>query len=315
MLVGNGFSRNLWSRFGYDSLFQLATQGNGAGLGNADRSLFKLLETTNFESVLSSLATSKTVLEALDQPTDIVAERETSIRHALIEAVHSVHVPWASIPERILDHVSVELSRYTTIYTTNYDLLIYWSLMRNQSAFADFFFESGTFDVANSDIWGKKTSVQFLHGALHLYRRPNGQTLKRTAEEGESLLDLFGTPYRDAASLFISEGSAEMKRISILQSDYLSFALGRLKQDKQPLVIFGHGLGKSDLHLVEAIGASKGRHVAVSLLNNGDVRKRKAALVEALPKANLRFYDAASHPLGAQCLRIEPPENCPKASG
>ena len=315
LLIGNGFSRNLWERFGYDSLFRLACQGNGAALGAADRSLFKQLKTTNFESVLSALATSKAVSEALDRPIDFIAERETSIRQALIEAVYSVHVPRAHVTERLLDHVSVELSNYASIYTTNYDLLLYWSLMRNPSVFADYFFGSGVFDVANTEVWGKKTSVHFLHGALHLYRRPDGQTLKRSAEDGQNLLDLFGTPYLDAASLFISEGSAEMKRASILRSDYLSFALGNLEQDTRPLVIFGHSLGESDLHLAKAIGACKDRHVAVSLLDNANVRKRKAALVKSLPQANLHFYDAATHPLGAACLRIKPPEERPKGSG
>jgi hypothetical protein len=229
LLIGNGFSQNLWQRFGYASLFETASQGDGAQLSAADISLFDRLETRNFEVVLSALATSKAVSAALEQPLAPFSEREDSIRQALIRAVHSVHVPWLSVPDAHLDHTAAELSRYASIYCTNYDLMLYWSLMREPSAFRDYFW-SEQFDITNTEVWGKKTKVHFLHGGLHLYRRPNGQTLKRSAAAGQNLLDLFGTPYGDAMPLFISEGTAQEKLASIYRSDYLSFVFACLAQ-------------------------------------------------------------------------------------
>jgi hypothetical protein len=306
LLIGNGFSQNLWQRFGYASLFETAAQGDGAHLSAADVSLFERLETRNFEVVLSALSTSKTVSAALDQPLEPFSQREESIRLALIRAVHSVHIPWQSVPEARLDVIASELSAYASIYCTNYDLTIYWSLMRNSHAFRDYFW-SEKFDIANTEIWGKKTKVNYLHGGLHLYRSPNGQTLKRTAAAGQNLLDLFGTPYQDSMPLFISEGTAQEKLASIYRSDYLSFVFARLAQDSEPLVVFGHSLGGSDKHLVDVIGSHQGRPVAVSLQATGNIRQKKAALIEALPEAALYFYDAATHPLGAAALKIEEP--------
>lgn len=306
LLVGNGFSQNIWRGFGYDSLFETASQEDGAHLVAADVSLFDRLETRNFEVVLSALATSKVVALALEEPHVHFEARENSIRAALIRAVHGVHVPWQSVPDATLDRVSGELAKYVAVYCTNYDLLVYWSMMRDPDAFRDYFWAE-QFDIADTEIWGKKSKIHFLHGGLHLYRRPNGQTLKRRAGVGQNLLDLFGTPYRDAMPLFISEGAAQEKLASIYRSDYLSFVFSCLAQDAGPLVVFGHSLGDSDRHIVDAVGAHKGRSIAVSVRAEGNIRQKKAAIIEALPDAKIHFFDAATHPLGAADLLIEEP--------
>lgn len=201
LLVGNGFSQNIWRKFGYQSLFETASQDNGAHLEASDISLFDQLGTRNFEMVLSALATSRSVSAALGQPYDQFQERENSIRDALIRAVHAVHIPWNAVPNETLDRLSAELSRYASIYSTNYDLLIYWSIMRDPDSFRDYFW-GRQFDIANTEIWGKRTKVHYLHGGLHLYRRPTGQTLKRHAEAGQNLLDLFGSPFENGDAPF-----------------------------------------------------------------------------------------------------------------
>ena len=99
--------------------------------------------------VLSALATSKTVSAALEQPLAPFSEREDSIRQALIRAVHSVHVPWLSVPDAHLDHIAAELSKYASVYCTNYDLMLYWALMREPSAFRDYFW-SEQFEITNT---------------------------------------------------------------------------------------------------------------------------------------------------------------------
>ena len=306
LLVGNGFSQNIWPSFGYASLFENATRDGGAHLVPADISLFDRLETRNFEVVLSALITSRIVSNALGQPFDHFTDREESIRAALIRAVHGVHVPWGGVSEAVLDRVAEELSKYSSIYCTNYDLLIYWSIMRDPESFRDYFWAQ-QFDITNTEVWGKKSKAHFLHGGLHLYRLLNGQTLKRRANEGQNLLDLFGTPYQDAMPLFISEGTAEEKLASIYRSDYLSFVFSTLSQDAGPLVVFGHSLSESDRHIANVIGSHKGRPVAVSVRADCNVRQRKAQIIDALPDATPYFFDAASHPLGAADLIIEEP--------
>jgi hypothetical protein len=306
LLVGNGLSQNLWAGFGYDSLFDLACARDGAHLDGADRALFDQLRTRNFETVLGALSTSKIVATTLEQSNIYLGEREASIRNALVRAVQSAHVPWTSVPNSHLDIINKHISKFTSIYSTNYDLVIYWAIMRDQNRFRDFFFNSsGAFNIEDTEIRGDVCAVHFLHGGLHLCRLPTGRTLKRIAQPGLNLLNLFDSPSEQASPLFVSEGTSQDKLSAIYRSDYLSFVFSRLEADDQPLVVFGHSLGDSDRHIARAIGAREGRKIAVSVRSDGDIREKKGTLLAVLPKAELYFYDAATHPLGAQDLKVE----------
>jgi hypothetical protein len=104
----------------------------------------------------------------------------------------------------------------------------------------------------------------------------------------------------------IAEGTSNDKRQSIYQSDYLSFAYATLAHHEGPLAVFGHSLGESDEHIVEAIRGSGVRDIAISIRNGSpeQIVARKAAVVEKLPHASLRFFDAATHPLGDRSLDV-----------
>lgn len=300
LLIGNGFSQNIWAPFAYKSLFETAS---ASGLSNQDKLLFSRLNTHNFELILSALSMSNIVLSAIGKSVSELDERYNSIKDALIAAVHGVHIPWKSTQGAILDKISIELSKYESIYSTNYDLIIYWSIMGCPANFKDYFF-SERFDVANASIWGNVTKVHYLHGGLHLYRESGGGTLKRRAENGLNLLDLFAKSYKNSSPLFISEGTAEEKLSSIYRSDYLSFMLSTFREDKSPMVIFGHGLGDSDNHIVEALRSVDGRHFAVSMLPGADVELRKAEIHKKLPKGEILFFNATSHPFGSPTLTV-----------
>jgi hypothetical protein len=306
LVLGNGFSQNIWKRFGYTSLFETAASASSSPFSRDDIALFGELDTRNFEQVLSALNTARRVALALSESCCTIDAREHSIRTALIHAVHSVHIPWVALPILALDAVCAEFVKFESIYCTNYDLLPYWAMMQDQDAFRDYLW-SDHFNMADTGIWGKKTKVHFLHGGLHLCQGSNGETFKRKAEGGRNLLDSFGTYGRSVTPLFISEGSADDKLISIRKSDYLTFMFSQFVQDPAPLVIFGHSLGETDQHIVDAIDSHGGRQIAVSVHAEGNIRKKKAALIKALPNASLSFFDAATHPLGSADLRIEEP--------
>jgi len=306
LLLGNGFSQNVWSKFGYSSLYEIAKSDHvEPGLTEQDVDLFEAFNTHNFEAVLSALGISKLVAETLDQDTKLFDERYESTRQALIAAVHHVHVPWAMIQEEKLLRVADELKRYENVYSSNYDLLVYWAVMQNPDAFTDFFFDGRIFDISNTEIWRDAAKVHFLHGGLHLYKKRSGLIRKRVAQPYQNLLDLFGRPFGDAVPLFVSEGTADEKRTAIARSDYLSFVFSRFAKDGKPLVVFGHSLGDSDEHLTDVLNKRGERPIAISIRAQGDIRQRKAALIKALPRADITFFDAATHPLGAPDLKVE----------
>ena len=317
ILLGNGFSQNIWKSFNYTSLFHLASQYTTAGqryLDDYDIALFGKLSTENFEDVLNALTTSKSVLQALGQDTSVLGKREVSIRKALIYSVRGAHIIPACVPDSTLDHIWGELSQYLSVFTTNYDLLIYWSIMRSvdmsqKSIFLDYLWH-GEFDIRNTAIWNAGTKVHFLHGGLHLCRYPDGSTKKRKSTN-LTILEQLDPRNSNVIPLFVSEGTAKQKMFAISNSDYLTFMHQCLENCADPLVIFGHSLNAGDQHIVDAISRMD-RPIAISICDDVDIKKAKAKIVATLLESdnsnidiqNIQFFNSKTHPLGRANLQI-----------
>lgn len=305
LLLGNGASCAVWTRFRYRALFEEACRLPDAMLPAGAQGVFQAFETQNFETVLSSLSSARRVNECLK-----IVETETQatyelVREALISAVNSKHITWGTFnPAR--ERIHSELLRYNWVFSTNYDLLLYWAIMLDQADFRDYFW-SNPFDLADTEVWGKATRVLYLHGALHLEMRTDGATYKRTTELGDLLSTFGGSP--TSFPLFVSEGRWQDKMRAIRASDYLSFAYSKLVEHEGPLVVFGHALSEAeDGHVARAIANSKSDPIAVSVFTtDGDaVLARKAALRQRLPGKNLVFFRSATHPLGDPSLLVDP---------
>jgi Domain of unknown function (DUF4917) len=315
LLLGNGSSIAVAQSFAYPSL--LAVAGSDAidhPLSGSSAQLFNDLSTSNFEFVLASLKLASRVCEATGIDASSFAPLYTEVQQALFDAIGHIHPPWEIVADQSLPKIRAELLNYKSVFSTNYDLLVYWSIMRegDPNDFRDFFWSvDGVFDPANVEAWGAATLVYYLHGGVHLRRTDAGGTLKRLSE-GQTLLSQFQTDWAGAETpLLISEGTSADKVQSINTSDYLSFAYGSFAQHKGNLVIFGHGLTNEDDHLVRAINRWDSppwnpRQIAVAVrpqLNEHERRQEKARLAQRLPHADLWFYDADTHPLGQPNVR------------
>lgn len=318
ILLGNGASRAVWDDFEYASLYEKAASPDiENALSADDQALFQAFNTRNFERVLSALFTAELVNQSLSIECNTIRERYDSIRQALGDAVNTVHIPWSIVPQNTLDQFRSELRSLKFVYSTNYDLLLYWSVMSKvpRGEFTDFFWSKDRgqliFDITNTEVWeGNQptTRILYLHGGLHLYRLSTGETLKRTADQFDNLLDLFRTPYDGALPLFITEGSSKHKLESIHGSDYLAFAYSQFAQHEGDVIVFGHALAEPDAHIVDAMKSWGERRIAISL-RNGDpaaIVHKKASLIDRLPRAKLHFFDAQTHPLGHPALRVMP---------
>lgn len=308
IIVGNGASMAVWESFCYPSLFGIARQATQTSrLLDEDVALFEAFSTTNFELVLSTLVTARMVNASLGHDVETINERYRSIQSALAEAVKSVHVPWIAMPIETLNAIRAALIGYDIVYSTNFDLLIYWAINHVDPApFKDLFWAED-FDPANTEVRGEATVVFYLHGGLHLYRTSTRGTKKRRATAGQNLLDLFGTPMTaDSSPLCICEGTATDKLDTIYGSNYLRFAYSALRHHAGALCVFGHSLGESDSHIVDAIRTARIREVSVSVrpAPRADVIRTKASFYRCLPEVKLRFYDSTTHPLGDIGLRV-----------
>jgi hypothetical protein len=309
LLLGNGASRAVWQQFDYPSLFDIACElPPRERLSPEDVRLFQqLANTKNFEAVLASLLTTQTVATALDlQPLDRIKQRYSSVQKALVAAVHRVHIPWSAIPSPTLLSIRKSLLDYDYVFSTNYDLLVYWSIMADEAAdFRDYFW-GGPFDSSNTEIWGKATRVLYLHGALHLYYDADGLTYKEHSQDFGNLLDLFGKR-SDGVPLCITEGTALQKMTAIGRSDYLWYAFQQFANRQGPMVLLGQALGDSDRHLADAIAREPNRLLAVGIfpVDETHLKRQQAHFLQLLPNAEIHFFDSRSHPLGDPRLLIQ----------
>lgn len=308
MLLGNGLSINLWPAFAYGSLYDHA---QNAGLTTGDLLLFD--KTPNFERVLADLNTAIRVNKAVGIDTDAVLEPYRRIQRALGHAVREVHVNRSAVPDEALLKIRGELGTYEWIFTTSYDLIVYWAMGCGGSwrPFIDGFRFGGRleFDPERAIVEGDQLPVYFLHGALHLVVGGSGATWKLRREAMQTILDQFGEPIAGdplARPLLVTEGSSHDKLRAIEGNAYLAHALERLRRVELPIVVFGSSLGDHDQHLIDAINEWSSRPVAVSMVaaNKRDLLALQAEIYGRLRAETLVFFDAATHPLGSPALRV-----------
>jgi hypothetical protein len=306
LLCGNGLSVNVWPAFAYGSLFDYARDG---GLTEQDLALFD--DTENFERVLSDLNTAIRVNETLSQSADAIYERYRSIQRALGHAVRAVHLIRSQVPDATLKEIRNEMLRYEWIFSTSYDLLLYWAMGCGGSfaPFVDHFRGTGLrFDPDRTDVYVDQLPVYFLHGALHLVVGGTGITWKLRRNAMQTVLDQFGEPIDgdpQARPLLVTEGTARDKLRAIEANAYLAHSLQTLRSVELPLVVFGSSLGVQDDHLLDAVNEHPRRRIAVSLLpdRRRTLAARQADIYARLETDTLEFFAATTHPLGNPALR------------
>jgi hypothetical protein len=305
LLLGNGLSSHIWPDFKYGSLYERACTSEV--LIASDRKLFETNATENFESVLNSLATTIRTLETLKQPgAKRLRNRYLRIQKALGKAVREVHIDLVDLPDTTRESVRDTLQEYRWVFTTSYDLILYWCAGYEETfdGFIDYFYCNGRleFDPTRTAVGSGHTRLVYLHGALHLLVDEHGVTRKRK-RESSTLLDQFGAPIKNdplARPLLIAEGSANEKSRIIMENDYLSFGLKKLRRSKQALVIFGLSLREEDAHIVEALNYRNKRPIAIGMRprNKSQNRSRQARIRQLLDTDDLYFFNASTHPLG-----------------
>lgn len=177
LLLGNGFSIGCDPVFNYPDLFKFATAN---GLSETVVKVFRHFGTNNFEGVMRTLEDMKWVTRAYGfvqkkgMPT--LDSELLSIKNALVSAVAKTHLPFPSaIAEERKKRCAAFLEPYKNVFTTNYDLILYWvSMFAHQTLQTRDGFRSCADDpdaeylVFREHVRGAK-GVLFIHGALHLY--------------------------------------------------------------------------------------------------------------------------------------------------
>lgn len=343
LLLGNGFSIALFpDRFRYGSLLQ---QAKDDGLFDDYPEVveaFEILETTDFEVVLEALIRMTRLIHLYirdEHPrTRMVADVER-LKEALVTAVAGTHPARLSeITEDqfqncrnfLLQFAGKGLERPACIYTLNYDLLLYWTVLHEPDAewdgvrhvepepelllrHDDGFRSPDDFPDAPFVTWdvdgGSNTqNIHFLHGGLHLFDA--GFELQKYCWEragGTPLMDQIREALNNEKyPMFVSEGNSDSKLEKILHSGYLTRSYkslaGVCNSLGNVLFIYGHSLADSDNHILKLIENGKFKQLYISLYGAPDETWNQAIIERAERLSGSRdryelqifFYDAES---------------------
>lgn len=329
LLLGNGFSiACLPNIFTYGSLFDQADFSSAPRLP----AVFKAVGTTDFEHVIKMLEDASRFVpvyasEAVRAAKEMAADAE-ALKGRLIQTLANNHpkIPneiadeqfWAC--RRFLSHFLGDTNRDGRVYTLNYDLLLYWTLMHE-----DMGFDNPIHLVANDGFgrdedtepeyvnWMGESGanaqrVHYLHGALHLF--DSGAELQKYTwvNTGKPLLEQ-AREAMDANKfpLFVAEGKSDQKLAKIKHSAYLHHSYkcfsSQMALRNDALFIFGHSLADNDQHVLKKIARGKIPQIYVGLYGDPESRGNKQIRRAATALASFRnerepldvsFFDAAS---------------------
>jgi Domain of unknown function (DUF4917) len=348
LLLGNGFSIALFpNRFRYGSLLELA---DFSDLPEA-RIAFELLGTTDFEIVVDSLRKAATLLPLYsddDAALGKMTAQADSLNEILVRAIAAHHPDRPSeITEAQYKSCRAFLAHFVAdsrvhagerdlrgnIYSLNYDLLLYWTLLHDQVV------NWNAEDPLNSVVeeteplehddgfrapedepnapyvtWDAEgtasdnQNVHFIHGALHLF--DHGAELQKRCWErsgGVALIDQIRQALEEGRfPLFVSEGNSTGKLERIRHSGYLQRSLKSFaavcRIRKASLFVFGHSLASNDDHVLRKIEKGRIGKLYVSFFGNAESESNQRLFARAERISVLRgedfplelaFFDAA----------------------
>ena len=300
VLLGNGFSIACRPDiFLYGKLYE---QANFSKLSPTAKKAFEALETQDFERVIKALRDTKLILEAYgcaqQSFLNTLQSDADGLRELLVETIAHSHPAWpGEITEAEYAACRAFVSNFNTVYTFNYDLLLYWAQMHTEEGVgpsSDDGFRKSDIDYdAAYVVWEPSQSHEqntwFLHGALHVFDTGTEIQKYTWANTGVRLIDQI----RNALSkgffpLFVSEGTSAEKLERIRHSDYLAKAYRSFSEITGALFIYGHSLADSDEHYLKRIEKGKLAQIYIGLHGDPSSNSNKRIIRRADKMINNR---------------------------
>ena len=284
LLFGNGFSmaydRNIFS---YNALSNfIETTGDPL-----IKSLFQKLNTKNFELIMQQLDNFCEIVEIFSDDKTLVPKIKAvseKLKNSLIDAVKELHPEHVfKVPEEksqaCIQFLQEYLNKNGLVFSTNYDLLLYWVLMRNgaDNAIDGFGRDLETDlvdghyvepdDLEYSELrWGKykeEQTVYYLHGTLPIFDTGINIVKAQYDEEHYLLQNVKDRIDKKEYPIFVTAGNGKEKLTHIMHNKYLSFCYDQLCNIEGSLVTFGFNFGEYDTHIIDAINvaAKMGRKI------------------------------------------------------
>lgn len=275
LLMGNGFSM-AYDRdiFSYNALYSFLVSKDDELL----KMLFGAIKTKNFELVMQQLDTTLSILKAFGSDpalSDQIQSASQKLKEALLNSVQELHPEHVfKVPDGKSEACGAFLSQFLAsggqIFTTNYDLLLYWVLRREVVPdHSDGFgkevtnyeeLKEGAEKEYSALFWGPNRDEQnlhFLHGALHLFDARTSVIKEQYRLDAYLLQNISARLHRGEYPIFVTAGTSEDKLDHIKHNQYLSFCYDKLSTLSGSLVTFGFNFGQYDEHIIDAINRAK----------------------------------------------------------
>lgn len=316
VLLGNGFS--IACRSNIFTYGKLIDQADFTKLSPAARLTFDELGTTDFEIVIEALKRAGLILGLYSDDNKALIETVTAdangLREVLVSAVAGSHPNRPNdIHESEYECCKTFLQHFQRIYTLNYDMLLYWTLMNDgpgPSLNSDDGFRQPDDGVQEWVTWESSAHSQntnFLHGALHIYNAGSEIQKYTWCNTGRPLLDQIRAALEQQKyPIFVAEGTSDQKMARINRSSFLGRAYRSFESITGTLFAYGMSFGESDRHIMRAIAHGKVEQFFVSIFGDPDSTSNRAikSVLDALtderkqhnPKKPLdvQYFDAES---------------------
>lgn len=271
LLLGNGFSMAYDPKiFSYNALHDFVKSLKDEDLSK----ILNAIETKNFEMIMQQLDNLLSLIDAFEGGKKLKTKIESArnkLKDSLLEAIKVLHPEHVfEVPEdkskRCSKFLNLFLERRGKIFSTNYDLLLYWILMRNEVVeHVDGFgrdvlnFEPGIApeDIIKSDLyWGRNKENQnvfYVHGALPFFDTGT-EIVKEEYKNNSYLLEnISARMEKGEYPIFVTAGNGKEKLAHIMHNHYLSYCYDNLSEIDGSLVTFGFNFGPYDEHIIEAV--------------------------------------------------------------
>lgn len=282
LLLGNGFSVAYDpSIFSYNALHDFVVNIEDKDLS----AILDVIETRNFEVIMQYLDSFAALIDAfggnlaLKKRVEAASARlKASLLHA-VKTLHPEHV--FKIPEEqgkvCANFLKGFLDTGGNVYSTNYDLLLYWVLMRNSvlnhvdGCGRELENSSDEFVPPEEQIWSdltwgkyrEKQNVFYLHGALPFFDS-GVAVLKEEYDVYNYLLQKISARMEKGEyPIFVTAGDGQQKLKHITHNQYLTYCYDSFCEAEGSLVTYGFSFGQYDEHIIDAINraAKQGKKV------------------------------------------------------
>ena len=329
LLVGNGGSMALSNNFVYKSLYEKATEKEN--LDQATQQVFSKFykDSHDFERVLYRLWQANYINDLFsvsDEEKQKIKDGYNLIQKALLKAVKDIHPDHRELKGQLF-LVGKYLSHFKTVFSLNYDLIMYWSMLEYNDQYKNVLkdgFITSDLLIYNSKVFAKNrieilkkpytgnnsaTLVFYPHGNLILHRTKSREgKIQGHKASYTSILETIADFWEENNSLplFVSEGTYQEKLEVISSSNYLSYVIHEeLPNGGDSLVIYGWGIGKQDTHILEQIARGTYQQIAVSVYKGNkedeqinreveEIVQRIISTAKNIDEDNIKFFDAQS---------------------